>query len=174
MPSSPSKSEKSHTYSPAVRCCIGKGSLDSGVTSTAGRCFSLLAWAQHCLVGIKLETCSKISRTVLYRCFLSDQCSVLGSGSMCFGGSAYSLLVLEHLKFLFVIVPIFFSKLTGIEEGGGGKGNLSRLAGSYKERMVEIIPVSYLHPLITPLWTSLQIVTLKFLLQTIMNNRICN
>lgn len=172
MPSSPSKSEKSHTFSPAVRRCIGKGSLHSGVTSTADHYFSFLAWAQHCLAGIKLETWSKTSRTVLYCCFLSDQCSVSGSGSMCFGGSAHSLLVLEHLKFLFVIVPICFPNWLVLK--GGGEGNLSRLAGSYRERMVEIIPVSYLHPLITPLLTSLQIVTLKFLLKTIMNNRICN
>lgn len=84
------------------------------------------------------------------------------------------LISLRAFKIPFCDCAYLFSKLTGIEGGGGGEGNLSRLAGSYRERMVEIIPVSYLHPLITPLLTSLQIVTLKFLLKTIMNNRICN
>lgn len=79
-------------------------------------------------------------------------------------------------KIPFCDCAYLFSKLTGIEEEKKKKkkSNLSRLAGSYRERMVEIIPVSYLHPLITPLWTSLQIATLKFLLKTIMNNRTCN
>lgn len=81
----------------------------------------------------------------------------------------------EHLKSLFMILTVFLlSKLKNKETSKQKKVNLSRLPSSFRETMVEIVPVSHLHPLNTLLRTSLQRVTLKFLLQTIVNNRICN